>query len=184
MVRHRPPLLFWSNASDQGWGDHLHDQFVLGLWSDEERSLSIILRELHAICLGLMHFSQPLQGMTVGVFTDNTTAVLCQETRGDVRGAQPGGATSSPLGGVHRPLSGSPIYCGVPERCSRLPEPSTTGPRLRMDPGSGGRGRVCSEVAGDSRSVRHCPELPAPGLFLSPLRSYGSGYRCLSSGLG
>ena len=85
VLRHRPPgvslevqhpdLLFWSDASDQGWGVHLHDQFVSGRWSPEERSLSINLRELRVIRLGLMHFGQSLWGMTVGIFTDNTTTL-------------------------------------------------------------------------------------------------------------
>ena len=43
---------------------------------------------------------------------------------------------------------------------------------------------VGSEVAVDSRSFRHSPQLPFPGVFLSPIRSYGSGHRCFSSGLG
>ena len=73
-VQH-PDLLFWSDASDQGWGAHLHDQFISSRWTPEERSLSINLRELRAIRLGLLHFGQYLQGKTVGVFMDNTTAL-------------------------------------------------------------------------------------------------------------
>ena len=38
-VQH-PDLLFWSDASDHGWGAYLHDLFVSGHWSAEERSLS------------------------------------------------------------------------------------------------------------------------------------------------
>ena len=37
-VQH-PDQLFWSDASDHRWGAHLHDQFVSGRWSVEERSL-------------------------------------------------------------------------------------------------------------------------------------------------
>ena len=67
--------------------------------------------------------------------------VVCQETTGDVlHGAQPGGATSSPLGRSHRPVSGSPIYCGGPEHCGRLPEPLLLGPWLGVNLGSGGCG--------------------------------------------
>ena len=47
-----------------------------GRWSVEKRSLSINLRELWAIRLGIRHFCHSLRGLTVGVFTDNTTA-LC-----------------------------------------------------------------------------------------------------------
>ena len=96
--------------------------------------------------------------------------VVCQEARGDVlHGAQPGGATSSPFGRVHGPVSGSPIYRGSLERCDRLPEPSSPCPRLGVDLDSGGCGQVGSAVAGNSRSFRLGPQLPAPGVFLSPL---------------
>ena len=92
-VQH-PDLLFWSDASDRGWGAHLHNQFVSGRWSVEERSLSVNLRELRALRLGLLHFSYSLQGMMVGVFTDNTTALSYVKKQGGTysvaryRGAQ------------------------------------------------------------------------------------------------
>ena len=73
---------------------------------------------------------------------------------------------------------------GGPECCGRLPELSSSSPHLGVDLGSRGCGRVGSEVAGDSRSFNLGPQLPAPGVFLSPLRSNGSGHRCLSTGLG
>ena len=53
-----------------------------------------------------------------------------------------------------------------------------------MDPGSGGSGRVGSEVASDCRSLRHSLQLQTPGLFLSPLRSHDSRHRRISSGVG
>ena len=80
-VQHQDPL-FRSDASDQGWGAHLHYQFVSSRWTPEERSLSINLRELWAIRLGLLHFGQSLQGKTVRVFTDNTTALSYVKRQG------------------------------------------------------------------------------------------------------
>ena len=75
-------LLFWSDASDQGRGAHIYEQFVSGQWSDAERSLSINLRKLRTIRLGLLHFGPSLRGLTVGVFTDNTTALLYVKRQG------------------------------------------------------------------------------------------------------
>ena len=69
-----PVLHLWSDASDQGWGADLCDQFILGLWSPEECSLSISLQELCTIYLGLLHFRHLLRGQ-VWVFADNTTAL-------------------------------------------------------------------------------------------------------------
>ena len=62
LVHVQPDLLFWSNTSDQSWGANLLDGFVSGHWSLEEQGLSINLRELQAIRLGLQHFCQALMG--------------------------------------------------------------------------------------------------------------------------
>ena len=113
------------------------------------------------------------------VFMDNTTALsYVKRQGGDVFcSSQPGGTTPSPLGSLSRPVSGSPIYSGGLECGCRLYEPSSSGPRFGMDPGSGSRQRVGSEVAVNSRSFRHGPQLPSPGVFLSPIPSYGSRHR-------
>ena len=100
-VQH-PALLFWSDASDQGWGAHLHDQFVASRWLSEERSLSINLQELLAI-----RWAPAFQPVSAGqdsrsLHGQYDSPVICQEATGDIlHGAQPGGATS-PLGRVHR----------------------------------------------------------------------------------
>ena len=70
-----PDLHFWSDASDVGWGAHLDRQIASGLWDTHQAALSINARELLAVQLGLPHFQSSLQGRTVAVFCDNTTAV-------------------------------------------------------------------------------------------------------------
>ena len=67
MVVRRSDHHFWSDASDQGWGAHVGDHFVSGRWSQEEIEMSINLRELWAIRLGLLqHFQCLLAGSSVG----------------------------------------------------------------------------------------------------------------------
>ena len=73
---------FWSDTSDQGWGAHVGDQFVSGRWSQEEIRMSINLRELRAIRLGLQHFQCLLAGSSVGVFADNTTELAYVRKQG------------------------------------------------------------------------------------------------------
>ena len=70
-----PDLHFWSGTSDVGWGAHLDHQIASGLWDDHQATLSINARELLAVQLGLHQFQSSLQGRTVAVFCDNTTAV-------------------------------------------------------------------------------------------------------------
>ena len=68
-------LMFWSDASDQGWGATACDQVASGRWDVDEVGLSINVRELLAIEKGLHAFLPFLKGQSVAVFSDNTTAL-------------------------------------------------------------------------------------------------------------
>ena len=70
-----PDLHFWSDAPDVGWGAHLDCQVASGQWDPHQAALSITARELLAVQLGLFQFQSALQGRTVAVFCDYTTAV-------------------------------------------------------------------------------------------------------------
>ena len=48
-----PDQMFWSDSSDQGWGDFLGTEACSVLWSEEQRQWSINRRELRAVWLGL-----------------------------------------------------------------------------------------------------------------------------------
>ena len=80
-----PDLHFWSDASDVGWGAHLDRQIASGLWDSHQAVLSINARELLAVKLGLHQFQSSLQGRTVAVFCDNTTAVAYLRKEGGTR---------------------------------------------------------------------------------------------------
>ena len=80
-----PDLHFWSDASDVGWGAHLDYQVASGLWNASQAALSINARELLAVQLGLFQFQSALQGRTVAVFCDNTTAVAYLRKEGGTR---------------------------------------------------------------------------------------------------
>ena len=77
-----PDRMFWSDASDQGWGATLVGQFASGLWSKEELPLSINARELLAVEKGLRAFQEVLRGQTVAVFADNMTALAYLRRQG------------------------------------------------------------------------------------------------------
>ena len=80
-----PDLHFWSDTSDVGWGDHLDRQIASGLWDSQQAALSINARELLAVKLGLHQFQSSLQGRTVAVFCENTTAVAYLRKEGGTR---------------------------------------------------------------------------------------------------
>ena len=70
-----PDLHFWSDTSAVGWGAHLDCQVASVLWDPRQTALSINAGELLAIQLGLFQFRSALQGRTVAVFCDTTSAV-------------------------------------------------------------------------------------------------------------
>ena len=80
-----PDLDFWSDASDVGWGAHLGDRVVSGLWDQSEALLPVNARELLAVRRGLLHFQSFLSGTTVAVFCDNVTAVAYLRKEGGTR---------------------------------------------------------------------------------------------------
>ena len=77
-----PDQMFWSDASDQGWGATVADHCVSGVWLEDEDLLSISQRELSAMESGLRALCSCLQGHTVAVSCDNTTAVAYLRRQG------------------------------------------------------------------------------------------------------
>ena len=67
--------MFWSDASDQGWGAAVADQLASGPWLEGEDLLSINHRELLAEERGLFQLRRFLRGHVVALFSDNTTTV-------------------------------------------------------------------------------------------------------------
>ena len=73
-----PDLHLYSDASCSGWGAHLRDQHVSGVWSDQEKLLHINLLEMKALFLGLQTFREDVIGHHVTAMCDNSTVVaLC-----------------------------------------------------------------------------------------------------------
>ena len=72
-----PDISFFSDASDVGWGALVGEHHASGLWLPHQKALSINMRELLAVQLGLQAFELLLVGMSVALFCDNTTTVAC-----------------------------------------------------------------------------------------------------------
>lgn len=72
-----------------GWGAHLEPLKTQGLWTPEEFSLHINVRELSTVCLACQVFLTPVADKNLLVLTDNVVAMFCLNKQG--------GACSSPL---------------------------------------------------------------------------------------
>ena len=68
-------IQLFTDASNEGWGAHLDQNFTKGLWSDREKRLHIHVLELKAVSLALRDFKDQCQNQTVLVATDNSTVV-------------------------------------------------------------------------------------------------------------
>ncbi|XP_078497067.1 uncharacterized protein LOC144753171 [Lissotriton helveticus] len=80
----QPEHVVVTGASLQGWGGHMGDAEIRGLWSPAEARLHINLLELRAIRLALKAFLPSVRGSVVQVFTDNTTAMWYCNKQGGV----------------------------------------------------------------------------------------------------
>ena len=59
----------------KGWGAHLNEIVLSGLWSYKEAQLHINVLELKAVLLALKGFQEHLQGQRVIIWSDNSTVV-------------------------------------------------------------------------------------------------------------
>ncbi|KAJ1094268.1 hypothetical protein NDU88_007346 [Pleurodeles waltl] len=73
-----------TDASTLGWGVHLGDLEIKGLWSPVERMFHINLLKLRAVRLAHKAFLPSLRGLSVQVLTDNTTAMWYINKQGGV----------------------------------------------------------------------------------------------------
>ena len=79
-----PDLHLYSDASCSGWGAHLLDQHVSGVWSDQEKLLHISLLEMKALFLGLQAFREDVVGHHVTAMCDNSTVVAYVNKQGGI----------------------------------------------------------------------------------------------------
>ena len=77
-----PDLHLYSDASCSGWGAHLLDQHVSGVWSDQEKFLHVNLLEMKALFLGLKAFREDVIGHHVTAMCDNSTVVAYVNKQG------------------------------------------------------------------------------------------------------
>ena len=94
------------------------------------------------------------------------------------------GEGDTPLGGESPCPSPASVHHGLVQCHSGRSESPQSGDRVRMDPSSGGSRSPGPQMAGGDRSVCHLPNREAPSVFLTGLRSAGSGDRRSSLILG
>ena len=109
---------------------------------------------------------------------------LSSSFRRDVLHSERHGEGDTPLGGESPCPSPASVHHGLVQCHSGRSESPQSGDRVRMDPSSGGSRSPGPQMAGGDRSVCHLPNREAPSVFLTGLRSAGSGDRRSSPILG
>ena len=181
-----PDDSFFSDASDVGLGALVGEHHASGLWSPHQKTFSINLRELLAVQYGLKALEHLLVGLSVALFCDNTTTVAYLR--------RSGGTFSSTLNATAREV----LLWAENHRVRLLPQfimgssnvtadalkSPQSGDRVGMDPSSGGSRSPGPQMASGDRSVCNLPDREASSVFLTGLRSAGSGNGCSSPALG
>ena len=179
LVPLQPDILFLSDASDQGLGANLLDQFVSGQWSPEE---------------GHPHQPQGVACDSPGVaplrsfFEGLHRGGLCGHhhsfgvpvsPRGNVFACpQQGGSNPALLGRVPPDSPCPPVHHEVQEHCGGFPQSPGPDHRVRMDVSSGGGVRSSASLADDDRPLRHSTQLLPASLLFAAQRPHGGGDRC------
>ena len=77
----------FTDASSQGWGAHMGDSKISGIWTRIDRKLHINCLELKAVTCALQHWAPLLQGHQVMIATDNSTVVSYINKQGGTHSA-------------------------------------------------------------------------------------------------
>ena len=182
-----PDLHLYSDASSSGWGAHLLDQNVSGVWSAQEKLLHINLLEMKALFLALQAFQEDVAGHHVTAMCDNSTVVAYINKQG--------GTVSRPLClltsrllrwtesfDVYSRSEGSSRRVQHPGRCT---QPSRANSRDRVvSPPSGGESTSSCVGQSVNRPVCDLPQREAAPVLLACPGSTGRLRGCVSPSLG
>ena len=169
-----------------GWGVHLGEEVVSGLWSPEERLSSINHRELLAIFYALQHFLPLVQNSTVAVYADNMTALAYLRNQGGTRSAFLNRTAQDLLRWTERhSISLLPQFImGLQQRVGRFSLSSTSDFWFRVDPETVCVSTASEKVAGINRPICNLTKSPLLTLFFSVPRSQFSWDRCSTPTVG
>ena len=72
---HPPQTLLVMDASTKGWGAHLKDLKISGMWDSQEKKSHINQLEMTAVLKALVRFAPFIVGQKIGLMSDNSTVV-------------------------------------------------------------------------------------------------------------
>ena len=180
-----PDHMFWSDASDQGWGTMVADQFASGLWLEGEDLFSVNHRELLAVERGLFQLERSERTCGSSVFRQHHSGGLSSSSgRNFFIHSQHSGSADFSLGGERGDLHLSTV-CSGEEQCSgRCSLSSQPGGGDRVDSPSGGLRLSPQTLAGSNRSFCFLSKSPLWCVLCSSLGPHGCRDRHYAAVLG
>ena len=171
-----PDVSFFSDASDVGWGALVGEHHASGLWSPHQKTLYQHERASSS-SVRPAGLRTPVGGpVGSAVLRHHHHSRLSSSFRRDVLlHSERHGEGDTPLGGESPCPSPASIHHGLVQCHSGRSESPQSGDRVRMDLSSGGSRSPGPQMAGGDRSVCHLPNREASSVFLTGLRSAGSG---------
>ena len=182
-----PDLHLYSDASCSGWGAHLLDQHVSGVWSDQEKLLHINLLEMEGSLSGSSGLSRRChRSSRDGVVRQLDGRDVRQQTRGHgFTGSVFVDQPPSEMDGEFRRPSRCEVSTRRAQRSGRCPQLSWASYRDRVvSPPPGGEIAVSQVGQSVDRSVRDMPQCEAAPVLLASPGSPGRLPGCVSPSLG
>ena len=179
-------LLLFTDASVKGWGAHLGDLTVSGLWSDRETNLHINILELKAVFLAIRSFQTHLLNKRVLVASDNSAVAYLNKQGGDsfTRNVSHVMASHGFLSSQSNFAEGS-THTGLSQCDSRQPLTQGQGHTDRMVSSSQNFSKDLPNLAQtNDRLVCHQNEQQATPICVSSPRSKCNSGRCIEHLLG
>ena len=182
-----PDLCLYSDASRTGWGAHLLDQSVSGVWSHQESSLHINPLEMKALFLALRSFNHLVTDHQVTAMCDNSTVVAYVNKQGghSLRLPLLVDRATSPMDGIQQGPTGSEVPAGTIQRPGGPTQPPQPSPGCGMVASpSGSKGPTANVGFPHSRPVRNTSQCQAASVLLPDPGSPGPLRGCLPAPLG
>ena len=181
-----PDLSFYSEASDVGWGAIMGEQQVSGVWTPSQKQVSITLREMMAVYIGLLACQPAPQRQD-----DRPVLRQCHNSRvsqaigrHEVRGPVPQSKGDPPVGQIYAVHDPTPVHPGFSQYESGSPQSAQPGDRIQVDTTPGGGPGSPSPVAGDHRPFSSLADGKTPSVLCPSVGTQGNGSRCIPPTLG
>ena len=152
-----------------------------GVWTPSQKQVSITLREMMVVYIGLLAFQPAPQRQD-----DHPVLRQCHDSRvsqaigrHEVRGPVPQSKGDPPVGRIYANHDPTPVHPGFSQYESGSPQSAQPGDRIRVDTAPTGGPGSPSPVAGDHRPFSSLADGKTTSVLCPSVGTQGNGSRCI-----